>query len=172
MPLRLAETLQTRELNWLVLATLLLGLSLVAGCEIDTRVKVSKENPPKFTFSGNGMLAQFFVSGPYTWDELKLSGSEKVLTPAEMAKLKQVIGEGRTLWQLHPEGDNEIVSRLPAIGYGVIPKGFRQVYPKDGTPLPLLEGKYYVVSGPTHGAGFHTTYFLIQNGKAVEVSIK
>jgi len=47
-------------------ATLLILLSIVilVGCEIDTRVKVTKANPPQFTFSGNGILAQMYVSGP------------------------------------------------------------------------------------------------------------
>jgi hypothetical protein len=155
-------------------ATLLILLSIAAlgGCEIDTRVKVTKANPPQFTFSGNGILAQMYVSGPFTLDEIKLlAGTEgRLITIEEELKIEQVIGGSRVLWQLDP-GRGKYVADLPTIIYGELPKGFRQVYPKDNSPpLPLLEGKYYIVSVPSHNANSHKTYFIVKSGNIVEVS--
>lgn len=144
---------------------------MLVGCEIDTRVRVTKDNPPKFTFSGNGILAQMYVSGPYTLVEIKLIAmlGTKTATREDILKVKE-IGEERTLWQLDP-GTGKYVSDLPTIIYGEIPTGFKQVYPKDNIkPSPLLEGKYYSVSVPSYNANDHSTYFIVKNGIIVEVS--
>lgn len=152
---------------------ILLSIAMLVGCEIDTRVRVSRDNPPKFTFSGNGILAQMYVSGPYTLDEMKLvvGIGDKVITKEELLKIKQVIGENRTLWQLDP-GAGKHVSDLPTIIYGVLPAEFKQVYPENNVkPSPLLEGKYYSVSVPSHNANSRMTYFVVKDGNIVEVSI-
>jgi hypothetical protein len=144
---------------------------ILLGCEIDTKVRVTKDNPPKFTFSGNGILAQMYISGPYTLDEVKLVAKieTKIITKEELLKIKEE-GANRTLWQIDP-GTGKYVSDLPAIIYGETPKGFKQVYPKDNTyPSPLLDGKYYTVSVPSHNANSHMTYFRVKNGNIVEVS--
>jgi len=161
--------MNTRQAIALLIA---LWIAILVGCEIDTKVRVTKDNPPKFTFSGNGILAQMYVSGPFILDEIKLlAGTEdRLITKEESLKIEQVIGGSRVLWQLDP-GRGKYVTDLPAIIYGELPKGFRQVYPKDNNiPLPLLEGKYYTVSVPSHNANSHTTYFMVKNGNIVEVS--
>lgn len=149
---------------------ILLSIAMLVGCEIDTRVRVTKDNPPKFTFSGNGILAQMYVSGPYTLDEIKLGAKidAKIITREELLKLKE--SGDQTLWQLDP-GTGKYVSDLPTIIYGEMPTGFKQVYPKDNIkPSPLLEGKYYSVSVPSHNANSHMTYFMVKDGNIVEVS--
>lgn len=152
---------------------ILLSIAILVGCEIDTRVKVTKANPPQFTFSGNGILAQMYVSGPYTFDEIKLVAKlgTELITKEEIQKLKQTEGENRTLWQIDP-GTGKYVSDLPTIIYGELPDGFKQVYPGNNTnPSPLLEGKYYSVSVPSHNANSHMTYFMVNNGNCIEISI-
>jgi hypothetical protein len=151
---------------------ILLSIAILIGCEIDTRVKVTKANPPQFTFSGNGILAQMYVSGPYTLDEIKLVAKigAQIITREELLKIKQTMGESRTLWQIDP-GTGKYVSYLPTIIYGELPEGFKQVYPKNNIkPSPLLEGKYYSVSVPSHNANSQMTYFTVKNGNIVEVS--
>jgi hypothetical protein len=155
-----------------VTSLILLSLAMLVGCEIDTKVRVTKDNPPKFTFSGNGILAQMYVSGPYTLDEIKLVAKigAKTITQEELLKIKQTMGESRTLWQIDP-GTGKYVSDLPTITYGELPDGFKQVYPKNNiNPSPLLEGKYYSVSVPSHNANSRVTYFMVKNGNIVEVS--
>jgi len=151
---------------------ILLSIAILVGCEIDTRVKVTTANPPQFTFSGNGILAQMYVSGPYTLDEIKLvvKIGAQIITKEEIQKLKQTERESLTLWQIDP-GTGQYVSDLPTIIYGEIPPGFKQVYPKDNIkPLPLVEGKYYSVSVPSHNANSRMTYFMVKSGNIVEVS--
>jgi hypothetical protein len=151
---------------------ILLSIAILVGCEIDTRVKVTKTNPPQFTFSGNGILAQMYVSGPYTLDEIKLVVriGDKNITREEILKINEKLGENRTLWQIDPVG-RKYVSDLLAIIYGELPQGFKQVYPKDNiNPSPLLEGKYYSISVPSYNANSHMTYFTVKNGDIVEVS--
>jgi hypothetical protein len=145
-------------------------MAVLLGCEIDTEVRVSKDNPPKFALSGNGILAQMYVSGPFTLDEMKLIARDKLFTKEEVAKIKQVIGDNRVLWQLDP-GRSKYVSDLPVIIYGEIPKGFRQVYPADNvSPSALLEGKYYSIYVPSYNANDRNTHFMVKNGAIVEVS--
>ncbi len=153
-----------------IVSLILLSLAMLARCEIDTKVRVTKDNPPKFTFSGNGILAQMYVSGPFTLDELRLIVGDKVLTKEEASKIKQVIGDSRVLWQVDP-GRGQYVANLPTITYGELPKGFKQVFPKDNTnPPPLLEGKYYSIYVPSYNANHRETYFVVKNGSVIEVS--
>ncbi|MBK7600581.1 MAG: hypothetical protein IPJ07_19545 [Acidobacteria bacterium] len=150
----------------------LLSMAMLVGCEIDTKVRVTKDNPPKLTFSGNGILAQMYVSGPYSLDEVKLvvGVADKIVTNEELLKIKQVIGENRTIWQLDP-GRGKRIPDLPTIIYGEIPHGFRQVYPRDNVKPPqLLDGKYYSISAPSYNANSHMTYFIVKSGNVVEVS--
>jgi hypothetical protein len=159
---------------WLSRVILLISsfaLISLTGCEVDTRVKVSQENPPQFTFSGTGSIAQLYVGGPFTLDELKLVvGAEgKLLSEKEFSKIEQEVGGSRTLWRLDPRNVHKRLPDIPAITYGIIPEGFRQIYPEEGKPKPLLEGKYYSVSAPSRSANFHVLYFVIQDGKAVEI---
>ena len=149
----------------------LLCVLMLASCEVDTRVRVSNDNPPKFTFSGSGVLAQLYVTGPFTLDELKMLAGDKPITTEERAKIQQVIGNDRILWQLNPTR-RQSITRLSEITYGVVPEGFTQVYPKDNQkPLPLSEGNYYSVYPPSYNANHRTTDFLVQNGQIVEVTI-
>lgn len=153
-----------------LLATLLAVIALSA-CEINTKVKIAKEAPPKFSFSGNGSLAQLYVTGPMTLDELRLTAGKNVVTDEELQKIKQVTGSDRILWQIDPAEVRKIISDLPPITYGIVPSGFKQIRPKDEPAPPLLDGKYYCVSAPTNNAGSSETYFMIQDGKAIEVSL-
>jgi len=147
----------------------ILLVMLLTGCEINTRVKVSRDIPPSFTFSGTGALAQLYISGPFTLEEIKLFAGKKVLTKEETATIKQAIGDDRILWQLDPV-NSPTVSNLPKVIYGQIPLRFKQVYPANGTnPAPLVEGNYYIVHAPSYNANSDDTYFLVQKGEVIEI---
>jgi hypothetical protein len=150
---------------------ILFGIALLSGCEIDTRIRVTGQNSPQFTFSGTGLLAQLYVSGPFTLNEAKLLvRGDKLLTKEERLKIDQAIGGNRLLWQLDP-GRRRMIADLPAIIYGNVPAGFIQRYPPDNAaPLPLREGYYYTVYAPSYNANDRITRFIFRNGKAVEVS--
>ncbi len=149
---------------------ILLPITLLLGCEIDTKVRVTKENPPRFTFSGTGNLAQLYIIGPFTLEELRLIVGDKVLTQEDLSNINQALGGDRTLWRLDPGKVYTRVSNLPAITYGVVPDGFSQIFPKTGKPITLLEGKYNSIFAPSYNANHQETYFTIQDGKAIEIS--
>jgi hypothetical protein len=72
------------------------------------------------------------------------------------------------MWQLDPSRDFR-VSEL-SITYGIVPSGFKQVYPANGKPPePLIEGKIYTALAPSASANFQGVYFKIDNGRAVVV---
>ena len=151
----------------------LLIITAVNGCEIDTKPIVSGGNPPIIEFEGTGALAQLFVRGPYTLEQLrqeyKIAGGKNVLTTEETKELERIRGnQDYSMWQLDPSRDFRVAGL--SITYGITPNGFRQVYPANGkSPEPLIEGKIYNILAPTASANFKSIYFMIDNGRAVEV---
>src|SRR5262245_10174975 len=90
---------------WLIF---LLFITTVNGCEIDTDPSVSGGNPPIIEFEGTGALAQLFVSGPFTLEQLK--GAYKItrgagsVTEAQGKALDKIYGDKHySLWQLDPD---------------------------------------------------------------------
>ena len=61
------------------------------------------------------------------------------------------------------------VEGLPSITYGTIPAGFEQIIPQAGFPLPLEEGKLYIIGTPTIGADFGVFCFKIEKSQAMEI---
>jgi len=55
------------------------------------------------------------------------------------------------LWEIRPTENNKI-SDLPAITYGVVPAGFTQTIPSSGPAPPLVEKKTYEAGGPAFDA--------------------
>jgi hypothetical protein len=129
-----------------ILLLLFLILAFLLACEPGLTVKVRGGNPPIFQFSGNDSLNHFFVCP----EGEPNSRNEK-----------------NAIWLIQP--DREHTKDWPStITYGVVPKGFMQVTPKDGSPPPALEGNkkytYHFVRGFGGGGGG----FIIRDGQAVE----
>ena len=152
-------------------------ITTVNGCEVDTKPIVSGGNPPIIEFEGAGALAQLYVNGPYTSEQLrqgykqeyKITGGRNILTAEEQKERERIRGnKDCSLWQLDPSRDFR-VSGL-SITYGIVPEGFKQVCPANGKhPESLIEGKVYSVTHPSISANFEGAYFMIKNGKAVMI---
>jgi hypothetical protein len=145
------------------------------GCEVDTKPIVSGGNPPIIEFDGTGGLLQLFVSGPFTLEQLK--GSYKItrgsgsITAEQGKKLDKIFGDKYyALWQLDPDRSRNLNVSTLSITYGIVPGGWKQVYPANGKPEPLIEGKFYRVAAPSYNANFKHGYFTIKNNKAVTLS--
>ena len=113
--------LNSKNSKWL--AGLVLSLLMMVGttgCERDMHIKIDGKNPPTFTLSGSGNLV--------------------FLSLGEVYNNKPPLLGAPDLWKIRPNDDNKI-SRLPSITYGIVPKGFTQVVPESGAPPPLIEGK-------------------------------
>jgi len=136
-------------------AVFLFIITAVNGCEVDTKPIVTGGNPPLIKFEGTGALEQLFVMGPFTFEQLKqdkIEGGDK----------------DYYMWQLDPSRDFR-VSEL-SITYGIVPDGFKQVFPANGkSPEPLIEGKIYNILAPSASANFKPVLFMIDDGRAVEV---
>ena len=121
-----------------------------------TTISVTGGENPTFKFSGSGRLIDFALIGP-----------------------RQRPGNGRnsfTIWELKPTSDSaegEFVGILGPIEYGIVPKGYMQVYPDhDASPPPLRSGEKYLVQAITNNAPWGQIQFEIREGKAIETQVK
>jgi hypothetical protein len=146
---------------------------IASGCEIDTRIAISKENPPKITFSGSGGIYRLFITGPYTKEEINLLLNRKrVMTTQEAKEFEKAIPGDRKLWELDPVNVKTNLPNIPAITYGIVSKEFKQIYPmNDEKPAALREGSYYQASAPSYSANDRVTTFLIESNKAITISV-
>ncbi len=134
------------------LAFTLLVLSLT-GCERPTRVRVEGTVAPVFALSGSGDLAIFTVYGP-----------------DYMTKAKEPDDENFAVWKIKASGGylyGTHIRDLGSLTYGVVPFGYVQVKPKDGTPPPLMEGQKYFYFVETTNAPVAGGYLEIRNSRAV-----
>ena len=136
------------------LGFILFAFSLI-GCERPTRVSVKGGTAPVFDLSGSGEVELFTV-----------------YTPDYMTKAKSPRDEDFALWKIKPsEGFyGTAISELRSITYGVVPPGYVQVKPKDGTPAPLMEGQKYLYSVDTINAPGAGGYLEIKNSRAVQTT--
>ena len=163
-----AAKIRKRMQIWVIF---LLIITTVSGCEADTKPIVSGGNPPIIEFSGTGALMQLFVLGPYTLDQLKeshkITRGGNNLTAEQQKQHHEIFGDKNyTLWQLDPNPGRHFNVSTLSITYGRTPEGFRQVYPANGKPEPLIEGQFYSVGAPSYNANSKTGYFTIKNNKA------
>lgn len=131
----------------------MVAASIVASllaCETDMTIAVvNQSNPPSFKLSGSGRLVFFSVfkvprDRPSSIDDPKM-------------------------WEIRPVDEN-LISKLPNITYGVVPPGFQQTIPETGTPPLLVEGTLYEAGGPAFDANGGSIRFVIKGGKAATVS--
>ena len=116
-------------------------------CERDMTISVRNDsNPPVFKLYGSGRLIFFKVSEP-------LRGQPSPIDHPAM-------------WEIRPTDEN-LISKLPEITYGVVPPGFTQKVPNSGTPPPLVEGRLYEAGGPAFDANGGSIRFVIKDGRAV-----
>ena len=155
-------------------AVFLFLITTVNGCgyEEDTKPIVSGGNPPIIEFSGTGSLLHLFVSGPFTLEQLKggykITKGGNILTTEQKKELKEIYGDKNyQLWELDPYPGRYFNVSTISITYGIVPEWCKQVYPANGKPEPLIEGKVYSVDAPSHNANSRTGYFTIKNNKAV-----
>ena len=134
----------------IVVAVIFLFIGGFIACEKAMTIAVTRDsNPPSFKLSGSGRLLFFSVSEVPDAD-----------TPSS---------EGSAIWQIRPT-DEDLISKLPEITYGVAPVGFSQTKPKTGVPPPLAEGKTYQAGGPGLEADGGWIRFTIKAGKTVVLS--
>ena len=138
-------------MNWRTsLVAIILACTVGLGkCERSMTVTITNDsNPPTFKLDGSGRLFFFTVY--------------------EVVPGKPPSADGPVLWKIRP-ADEDQISLLPEIKYGVISPSFTQTVPHTGAPPPLLEGKLYSAGGPALEANGGGINFRIKDGRAVVV---
>ena len=101
----------------------------------------------------------------------KIAGRRGSITDEQSKELDKIYGDKHySLWQLDPDRSRNVNVSTLSITYGIAPEGWKQAYPANGKPEPLIEGKLYEVSAPSHNANFKAGYFTIRNNKAVTLT--
>ena len=136
------------------LATLVLAqiVSCALMFERPTQVKLEGGERPVFVLSGSGTLEDLVVYGP---------------------KQREMFGDrSNALWEILPKKGlkRRGVEELGRITYGIVPAGYKQVYPERSAPPPLLvPGVRYEYWFITVNAPHARKDFEIRDGKAVEI---
>lgn len=130
---------------------LLLLVTLASSCWLvfprhTVEVELVKDAvPPSFRVTGDERLKWIWVVGPAHTD---------IKTPL--------------LWKIIPKDNHyPLVKELPVITYGVVPSGWIQETPSDGSPPPSLqEGNLYGISVVTSLNFNGRLGLVIEHGKA------
>ncbi len=134
----------------IVVAVISVFVGALVACEKGMTIAVIKDsNPPSFKLSGSGRLFFFSVS--------------------ELSDVNAASNKSSAIWEIRPK-DEDLISKLPEITYGVVPEGFSQIVPKTGAPPPLAEEKSYQAGGPGLEADGGWIRFTIKAGKTVVLS--
>lgn len=138
----------------LSLALAVTAALVLAGCEINTSVKL---NPgPSFSLSGGGRLSSFSVYGPRP--------GRNIATPFDSKGL---------MWSIEPSDPRSsvVVSMMGEIAYGRVPKGYLQKFPSRGPALPLDVGKVYDFFAETANASGATGFFYIAPNGPILINV-
>src|SRR6266850_5990985 len=131
----------------------LFSLTLMSTCERATKVKLAPGNPPTFSLSGNGTLGDLIIYGP---------------------KQRDINSDRRfALWEIEPINgfmNGRSIASISTIKYGVVPEGYKQIYPENGaSPPALVEGPKYEYWFQSINAPHARAYFEIRDNKAIEL---
>lgn len=134
---------------WLLLISLLV---CCVSCERRTEVKLEGGNPPGFVLSGSGNLVELSIGRDL---------QDKTLIPSKRSPV---------IWKIIPTSrDGEKLESIGRIVYGVVPKGYKQTVPAEGSPSELTGGNYYYYYLETINAPHADGDFEIRDGKPVRV---
>ncbi|HEV8370418.1 MAG TPA: hypothetical protein VGQ39_20880 [Pyrinomonadaceae bacterium] len=145
-------TLLSVKLELVLVFSVLTFINCEAGFERKTRVKLEGGSTPTFVLSGSGTLGNLLIYGPKQRD----------------------VGTDRSfaLWEIEPKAGflhGELLEKIRRIKYGVVPEGYRQVYPENnGVPPTLSTGERYEYWFQTVNGSHARSYFEIRDGQAVE----
>ena len=142
---------------------LLLSVSMFISCyEEDMTVKVGGGITPTFNLKGSGQLVFFNVT------EVDPENVNRV--PFERDSR-----EDKILWQIAPTSltrEQRVIRKIPPITYGVLPEGWTQRIPQQGTPPTLEEGTVYQSGGPATNANGGSVWFKVQDGKPFTLNVQ
>jgi hypothetical protein len=137
-----------------VLIAIATFLPLVGCGERPTMAEIGQG--PSFLLRGSGRLASFRIYGPQP--------DRKIATPFDEKSL---------VWRVQPsEGyfDGTPVARL-ALEYGIVPRGYVQSVPPNGTAIALPSGRVYYFFAETTNAPPAEGFFYLDGNAPVQISV-
>jgi hypothetical protein len=143
------------------LLTTIFGCFSIVGCYWERPTQVSFEGPrPVFVLSGSGKLSSFSV---YVVSPSDLNFGRTVDSPSLDSFFAQP-----AVWRIESQADvsyGRVVSDIARLSYGVVPLGYKQSAPPDGSaPPPIAPGKQYFFDCNTVNApGTRGPFQLVDN---------
>ena len=136
--------------------TLAVVAAAAAACENlpDFNVDIDSKAPESFVFDGQSTISDFEI-----WD---------VPRTKPLNKINPFTANGKTIWKIAPT-DKRAGNAWPKITYGMVPEGFSQSVPANGSPPKLIETKLYAAC-ISNGDRNSVLYFEIRNGRTVNVT--
>jgi len=135
-------------------AIMLLLMSMIA-CEPETTIYITVDNkmPPSFSLSGPWWAVDFEI--------VELPRKET------MSRDKNAFIGGNPVWKISATPHGGRVRDWPKVTYGIIPEGFVQRIPAEGSAPNLIEGKLYAAEALDTSGPQGICYFEIRGGKPV-----
>jgi hypothetical protein len=146
-----------------------LAVFSIAGCNRErlTQVNLEGQSTPQFTFSGSGNLNEFSV---YVVSPSDLTIGRTVESLSTESFFTQP-----PLWRVEVQTDvlhARTVGNIGRLTYGVLPQGYRQTIPADGTvPPSISSGKQYFFECSTVNAPGARGFFQVIDGKTVRAQV-
>jgi hypothetical protein len=137
----------------------------IIGCDLErpTQLRLEGGSSPVFLLSGSGDVADFSV---YIVSPSDFSFGRTV----ESLSLKSFFSQP-AVWQIESQGGMfhaRAVENIGRLTYGVVPQGYKQSTPSDGSaPPPILQGKQYFFDCATVNAPGTRGSFQLIDGKVV-----
>jgi len=118
-----------------------------------THIDLEGGEKPTFKLNGGGSLDRFVIYGP----RQREGGSSVAFTVWEIVPIAGSLN-GKYLWT------------LGSIKYGIVPKGYKQIYPEGNLSPPLIvENETYRYRAEIMSAPWVVADFKLISGKVVEV---
>ena len=122
--------------------------------QASTHIDLEGDEKPTFKLLGGGSLSRFVIYGP----RQREGEGSKAFTIWEIVPITGPL-DGRYLWT------------LGSIKYGVVPEGYKQIYPENNLSPPLIiENEKYRYRAEITSAPWAVADFKLINGKVVEVN--
>jgi hypothetical protein len=133
-----------------LIATIIFFSACMTSCDRRTNLSIKDEASPSFEITGGG-YELFFGVGEVSNERDRFGRKE---LPIWSFKSKQ-------------RSEHET---WPIIVYGEMLDEFKQTFPSQGNPAPLVEGKLYVVHATIYSTSGDSLWFFVKDGKVIEIS--
>jgi len=140
------------------IVALIVAMIFMTACsrsnQNSTHIDLEGSEKPTFKLQGGGSLGRFVIYGPR---QREGEGSE-AFTVWEIVPIDGPLN-GKYLWTLH------------SIKYGVVPGGYKQIYPENNLSPPLIvENEIYRYRAEIISAPWAVADFKLINGKVVGIT--